>query len=468
MATPAQCHTELRFAAIRGSEIGRREIIEQWRRRVTGLRQALLAALLTMLSANASFAQCTPVTPCASPPTDLGSLGNKGAIARGTNSDGSVVVGLSHPHAFRWTVIDGMQDLGTLGGIEALALDVSGDGSVVVGNSSLKTSGSDNIPQHAFRWTLTMQSLQDLGTLGTGDISSGNAVSADGLVVVGESSTMPQPGFSLRAFRWTTGGSSLQDIGDLGGGFSSATATNSDGSVVVGASLVSGMTHAFRWTAANGMQDLGTLPGGSNSNASGTNSDGSVVVGQGDAGSGTVHAFRWTQADGMQDLGTLGGAISAASGTNSDGSVVVGCSSLNNTTKFIDMYSIATGGCTAIKEDDEVSSRLHAFRWTAETGLRDLNTLLSDAGVSTGRGGISFVVAHGVSGDGQWIVGYRKGPFQYVTHEAIAFRVCVATTGPTACGVWRWPWRWLQLWYWSWPWSWPWSWSWPFLSEGSK
>jgi probable HAF family extracellular repeat protein len=392
------------------------------------LRHTPVAVLTAILLADSSFAECTPSTPCASPPTNLGQLGNGGAVAQATNSDGTVVVGVSDRRAFRWTVIDGMQDPGTLGGADALARGVSADGSVVVGTSSLKTS-SNNPPEHAFRWASTQKALQDLGVLKAGDWSNAFGVSSDGLVIVGESKAMPGATASLRAFRWTSA-DGMQDLGNLGGGFSTATATNSDGSVVVGGSLVSGKVHAFRWAAATGMRDLGTLPGGTNSSASGTNSDGSVVVGQSETGGGTVHAFRWTSAEGMQDLGTTGGAISAAAGTNGDGSVVVGCSSISSATTSVDLYSMAVGGCNYVAGASYrvlTSMGPRAFRWTAETGMRDLNTLISEAGITTGLK-TTMVVAYGVSLS-----------FQPLERRTTAFRVCVVTGGPADCSLWSWP-----------------------------
>ena len=109
-------------------------------------------------------------------------------------------------------------------------------------------------------------------SLGTIDAATGTSVAlgtnADGSVIVGQSATglFDQSGHTLyHAFRSTADGQ-VSDLGTLGNipGVSIATATNSDGSVVVGQSATSltdtfgtTLSHAFRWTINDGMTDLG-------------------------------------------------------------------------------------------------------------------------------------------------------------------------------------------------------------------
>ena len=74
----------------------------------------------------------------------------------------------------------------------------------------------------------------------------------------------------------------FQSLGDLAGGnFSSAAyGISADGSVVVGQSSSASGLEAFRWTLDGGMVGLGDLPGGTfTSKARGTSADGSAVVG---------------------------------------------------------------------------------------------------------------------------------------------------------------------------------------------
>ena len=90
--------------------------------------------------------------------------------------------------------------LGTLGGSFSQPRDISPDGRFVGGYS--KTAG--DTATHSFRWT-SSGGMLDIGTLPGETDSYARAVSADGTVVVGESS-------GLRAFRWTVSGG-MSEIG---------------------------------------------------------------------------------------------------------------------------------------------------------------------------------------------------------------------------------------------------------------
>ncbi len=105
-------------------------------------------------------------------------------------------------------------------------------------------------------------SFEGLGDLPGGSVNSqARAVSADGLVVVGWSSS----GSGQEAFRWTQAGG-MVGLGDFPGGEfgSQAYGVSADGSVVVsfGAPAAPSFFEAFRWTSAGGMVGLGDLPGG--------------------------------------------------------------------------------------------------------------------------------------------------------------------------------------------------------------
>ena len=333
-----------------------------------------LASALAFIAGGMSpsaFAACTVGNPCTNPPQTLGVLaGDDDTGAYGVSFDGSVVVGVSRKggglvnQAFRWSSNGGMQGVGSLGG-SSWALSTNVDGTVIVGFSAL-IPGTGN-PAHAFRWTES-DGMRDLGTLG-GRESFAYGVNVDGSVVVGWSNIADG---SLRAFSWTAP-TGMRDLGTLGGKNSQALAVSGDSSVVVGvADTTSEANHAFRWTRLGGMQDLGRGA------ARAVNHDGTVVVG-GDFS----EAFRWTITSGMQKLGALAGGLSSATGVSADGSVVVGLSrvSLSNNVERI-------------------------FRWTAATGIRDLNVLLTNAGVdmsgiTLGRGGTPAAI----SGNGQFISG---------------------------------------------------------------
>jgi len=93
-----------------------------------------------------------------------------GSTVVGSSSFSDAGQGISGSQAFRWTQGEGMQPLGFVAGeIDSIATAVSADGSVVVGTSGL----------HAFRWTA--DGIQSIGEF------LPKAVSADGKVVVGTS-----------------------------------------------------------------------------------------------------------------------------------------------------------------------------------------------------------------------------------------------------------------------------------------
>lgn len=201
------------------------------------------------------------------------------------STDGSVVVGSSQTvgsaeHAFRWTQPGGMIDLGTGNGPTGFsrAHGVNGDGSVVVGESDFPPpqGGFFDVVQ-AFRWT-EADGLQTIGGIETISRSIATAVTADGSVIVGRSTISVPSGNTIethsRAFRWTESGG-MQNLGVLPGyEYSTATAVSDDGTVVVGVSsttffdnndVAGGLrfafdqSRAFYWTESGGMQDLTQL-----------------------------------------------------------------------------------------------------------------------------------------------------------------------------------------------------------------
>jgi probable HAF family extracellular repeat protein len=213
-----------------------------------------------------------------------------------------------------------------------------------------------------------------LGILPGGTVSQAFGVSADGLVVIGESNSASFP--FTQAFRWTQSGG-MVGLGTLPGGTSSfANGVNADGSVIVGLSTSTAFPafgEAFRWSQSGGMVGLGVLSGGSNSQAGGVNGDGSVVVGSSSATGTSEEAFRWTQTSGMTGLGFLpGGSLSVANGVSADGTIVVGNNSTNG---FL--------------------SDSQAFRWTQSGGMIGLGYLP----------GNSYSTANAISADGTVIVG---------------------------------------------------------------
>jgi probable HAF family extracellular repeat protein len=148
-----------------------------------------------------------------------------------------------------------------------------------------------------------------------------------------------------------------------------------------------------RWTSSGGVQDLGTV-GGTESFADDASGDGSVVVGQSRNSGAFWKAFRWTAATGMRDIGTLGGPMAAAYNVSDNGSVVVG---------------------RALTSSSSASDR--AFRWTTQRGMENLQSVLTNLGVTSVNGWI-LLGATGVSADGTVIVGEGINPAK----EREAFR----------------------------------------------
>ena len=251
-------------------------------------------------------------------------------------------------------------------------------------------------PYHAFRTTLDTNSYVDLGTLdplNSVASSFANDVGDDGAVVAGHSDF--NSGATQHAFRWTQAGGMI-DLGSGNGasGFSRAFGISGNGATLVGDSdFASGPRSAFLWTQGGGFQNLGSL--GGSSLATVITQDASVVVGQAGLGSNNSVAFRWTQATGMVSIGALSGDNNAAAtGASDNGKIVVGISASRPLTRRNTGWDFGTD--------------TRAFRWSQSSGMQDLATLLTSAGVDLT--GITLVAATGISSDGQFIVGQATTP----------------------------------------------------------
>ncbi|MFC4725733.1 autotransporter domain-containing protein [Glycocaulis abyssi] len=245
---------------------------------------------------------------------------------------------------------------------ETYANAVSADGLVVVGRSRASTIDG----YRAFRWTGDggFEQLADAA-------SAANALSSDGTVIVGSVSQDD----TNHAFRWTTdGGLQVLDLPD-GGVSALAYGVSADGSVIVGSSTgENNSATAVRWNADGQAFSLGTLEGGNRSTAFGVSGDGLVIVGESSSGTSGpwAEAFRWTEATGMVELGKLNNSDqSQARAASFDGSVIVGWA-----------------------RDGETQQQT-AIRWTEETGMESLG-MLNDGNLS---------IAYDVSDDGLVIVG---------------------------------------------------------------
>jgi len=310
--------------------------------------------------------------------------------ASGVSADGKTVAGNIRPighesdgssQAISWTTSSGIVALGFPAGTNmSRALGLSADGRTLVGYGQLLNGGGPNGPAAAFSWTSTA-GFGDLGTLpGSSDRGFATATNADGSVVVGAATGTACCG--AQAIRWTAS-TGMVSLGVLPGATGAvANGVSGDGTVVVG---YSSTNEAFRWTAPTGMVGLGFLPGGgNNSKANAVSADGAVVVGNSQNGLGFERAFRWTSATGMVAIGGLPGALfSQANAVNADGSVIVGTS--------------GSGGASD-----------GAYRWTQATGIQSIPAILSAGGF--GPANWSLQTAQGVSADGTVIVGNGVDP----------------------------------------------------------
>lgn len=266
----------------------------------------------------------------------LGDLpgGSFSSPASRVSADGLTIVGssvsASGPEAFRWTSATGITGLGDLpgGSFQSGALGVSADGSTIVGYG-VTTAGFGEIGQRAVRWV----SGGSPASLASTDYSYANAVSSDGLTIVGRLNTGDN-----QAFRWTLA-TGMVGLGYLPGGYSysDALSISANGSVIVGQAFhsVSSESEAFSWTEATGLVGLGDLPGGTfYSYAWDASSDGSLIVGTGRSATGD-EAFLWDSAHGMRNLRDVlisdygvtnltGWTLSAARGISADGQTIVG------------------------------------------------------------------------------------------------------------------------------------------------
>jgi probable HAF family extracellular repeat protein len=267
--------------------------------------------------------------------------------------------------AARYTV----KDLGTLGGSFSAGNGIN-DLRWVVGASNL----AGNSVQHATLWFRGFQF--DLGTPGGINSAVDWPVRNDhGLIVgngeiattdpLGENFCRYGTGLECRGFAWNHG--VMTTLSTLGGNNSYAAGANNRGLVVGWAEDATQdptctlpqvlQYEAVVWSPSFHAQQLPPLPGDSDGAAVAINNSQQVVGISGpcaDAdGNGAAHAVLWQ--DGTPtDLKNFGGTVLNTADAINDRGQVVG-------------FSALTGNTT-----------LHAFLWTASTGIQDLGTLPGD------------------------------------------------------------------------------------------
>lgn len=214
--------------------------------------------------------------------TPLGDLpgGAYFSYAFGVSADGNTVVGSSAStksaantfsngtpckEAFRWAQIGGMQGLGALQAaadrrFHSEAFSISADGSVIVGYSDTALQSSAGTRFHAVKWNAAGQ-ITDLGKLSGGtDYAKAYAVSGNGRIIVGESSSTNANGSgNYEAFRYEDG--VMRGLGDFSGGdFDSRAQAVSDTGVIVGWGTTDAGKEAFiRRPVESEMRSLRTV-----------------------------------------------------------------------------------------------------------------------------------------------------------------------------------------------------------------
>ena len=317
-------------------------------------RWAGVAMVLGLAAAEAS-GQCHAVT-------NLGTLPGASEIhVRDLNSAGQVV-GYALTSAYQAFLYSGgtMFNLGALGGVESYAHGIN-DAGQVVGSAQIITG-----EMHAFLYAAdTMIDLHPVGSSQSAAIAINNAgqVAGYNLTAAGE----------CHAFVWQNG--ILSDIGAIGLTSCEIWDINALGEIVGVLQTVSAELHAFAWTSTLGIVDLGTL-GGVESHPYRISDTGQIVgatlTGQVNTQNSPITQAFLYRGGGVTQLGTLGGESSAALGVNNIGQVVGGAET-------------STG-------------ERHAFLFDANSGMQDLNALISP---TSGWG----LQSANVINDAGWIAG---------------------------------------------------------------
>lgn len=324
-----------------------------------------------------------------------------GSSAMGMSSDGSKIVGSSfffdqdlmatETRGFIWTASGGMITLPLPpNGLEADgATAISDDGSMATGHNGFFNGFFYEVRNGMF-WTDAMGG-NVAGTV-FGDALSMNDLTPDGALIVG-ATRRPGPFVEIDSAFYYTTGEGIVPLGYLPGGtYSWGEAVSADGSVIVGYGDDADSVRAFRWTSGTGLQFLDGQEQGVYSSAYGVSPDGSIVVGG--YGFPDESAFRWTQAGQFEILGKLDGARKAyALDLSADGSVVVGYSWFDPEDEAF-IWTQASG-MRSVAEVLTNDYHLDLTGWTLQraTGVSDDGTVLCGYGTNP-DGSVEAWVAH--------------------------------------------------------------------------
>jgi probable HAF family extracellular repeat protein len=274
--------------------------------------------------------------------------------------------------------------------------------------------------------TLGQPQFTGIGLLPGGTQSSAHGVSSEGTVV----GLARGPAGGSFAVRWRAG-TGLEQLGSQWG---AAYAVTPDGATIVGSMAVDSYQQAFRWREGTGFEFLGALSAWwPESRAAAVSDDGEVIVGRAAISNFHHLAFRWTGAAGLENMGTLPGLYdpgSEALAISADGSVFVGYSSFSVTlatrwdstgihslgalpgaSDYSKAHGISADGQTIVGASAPTAGGFgrEAFRWSAAGGMTSLGSLPGAEFMST---------ATAVNGDGSIIVGFAGPNYDATTHRA--------------------------------------------------
>lgn len=325
---------------------------------------------------------------------DIG--GQLGASVAAMTPSGQFAVGgmtLSQgSQAFLWRAAQGISLLPVphaLQGGSSRASAISNDGQYIVGFINYNPSSTSGSVNHAVMWS-GLHQVSVLPSLNPQLTSStANAISGDGAIIAGASTTADA---TLHAVYWERETSTIHDLGALntavGQDFSNALALNQDGSIIVGVTNTADSTfRAFRWTKNTGMVALPSLGGASQANGI---SNTGRIIGDSINGSGEKRAVYWDNST-VHDLGTLKpdqSGQSQAKAITPNGALIVGVA---NTTQG------ATG-----------------FIWKDGAGMFSVADWLKHAHVQAE--GMPVRSVNAISADGTTIAGQLMDGDGYVAH----------------------------------------------------
>ncbi|TAG07335.1 MAG: hypothetical protein EAZ42_13050 [Verrucomicrobia bacterium] len=343
--------------------------------------------------------------------------GRINTIAKGCSGDGQVVIGFGEETngtaAFVWTAAGGLAALpyASSANRDASANGISINGSRIVGNADNEFNEKQAVywtrqPNGSYQITLMELGSAFYSPFETESSSFANAVSSDGMRIVGSGRAAPnpaQPTITASSFYgWIypiNSPASITLIPDLTGGrFTSfANGISGNGNLIVGQSSSANRptgtgtnNEAIRFSMPSGpTQGIGDLrPDAANfdSKASAISRDGTTIIGRGRLATGGNPGFRFTDSLGMESLGNLPTGTTPinteAIAVNGDGRVIVGLTS--------------------------TSSGNEAFIWTINQGMRSLSSVAGLTALQLDGGRLEE--ATGVSDDGKTIVGTRVRP----------------------------------------------------------